>query len=276
MPGTKQCVSSNVDYIDPETPRDTLDFRLNSVYDQHGDYNKNLRESVLQKESLRLLTECQMKTLKDAKAERLPPYTCLKGHGRIHLNRIRGIESGTDGKGRPAIRYWENPTKHSIHKADNSICEFEEDNNPPFSLFPSWQISKALKDLPYLGVSVHKHCKTNMLREPLLNTGYNIVHCDVLVNILKKPMLAIHKRSLVIGKDHPAVRAVVLRCQRKLVPLQLQGSVDCRVKFSNREDGEESLVSLRRYPVQILHELCYCDLPGLGNKLWQEEDAFEQ
>ncbi|KER32483.1 hypothetical protein T265_01530 [Opisthorchis viverrini] len=157
MPGTKQCVSSNVpwyerahdtktlastrryvDYIDPETPRDTLDFRLNSVYDQHGDYNKNLRESVLQKESLRLLTECQMKTLKDAKAERLPPYTCLKGHGRIHLNRIRGIESGTDGKGRPAIRYWENPTKHSIHKADNSISgEHSQETNAGYSRKPN-------------------------------------------------------------------------------------------------------------------------------------------
>ncbi|TGZ66870.1 hypothetical protein CRM22_005098 [Opisthorchis felineus] len=110
MPESKQCVSSNVpwyerahdtktlastrryvDYIDPEAPRDTLDFRLNSVYDQHGDYNKNLQESVLQKESLRLLTECQLKTLKDAKAERLPPYTCLKGHGSLVADRNENI-----------------------------------------------------------------------------------------------------------------------------------------------------------------------------------------
>ncbi|GAA51008.1 hypothetical protein CLF_105402 [Clonorchis sinensis] len=211
--GSRQSTYNKVDYIDPEAPRDTLDFRLNSVYDQHGDYNKNLQESVLQKESLRPLTECQLKTLKDAKAERLPPYTCLKGHGNEKINIITIIGSMTlvfnTGASLPYTHdLFENPIVKKRIKMDEegTYCYLttiiprclhlqtlieaiwiENDNKiatdvgwqPYLAAVSTRQISKALKDLPYFEFSVHKHCKTNVSRKPALNPGYNIVQFDV-------------------------------------------------------------------------------------------------
>ncbi|CAH8448967.1 unnamed protein product [Dicrocoelium dendriticum] len=112
-----------VDYNDPESPLDDLDFRLNAEYNHHREWNKDLRQTVFQRESLRILNDDELRTLKLAGAKELPPYTCKEEQGRIHTNRIKGIEKPATKANVTNFRYWENPTKDSVHKTDNSICE---------------------------------------------------------------------------------------------------------------------------------------------------------
>ncbi|KAF8565484.1 hypothetical protein P879_10339 [Paragonimus westermani] len=112
-----------INYRDPEAPADDLDLRLCTVYDNHKEFNKDLRDAVFQPESIRPLNQEQVKTLKSANAKSLPPYRRIGDHGRILINRTKPTERSHDKGNATAFRSWENPTKDSIHKTHNSICE---------------------------------------------------------------------------------------------------------------------------------------------------------
>ncbi|KAA3673623.1 uncharacterized protein DEA37_0003555 [Paragonimus westermani] len=66
---------------DPEAPADDLDLRLCTVYDNHKEFNKDLRDAAFQPKSLRPLNQQQVETLKSANAKSLPAYRCIGDHG---------------------------------------------------------------------------------------------------------------------------------------------------------------------------------------------------
>ncbi|KAF7258498.1 hypothetical protein EG68_04431 [Paragonimus skrjabini miyazakii] len=112
-----------INYRDPQAPADDLDLRLSAIYDNHKEFNKELHDAVFQSESLRPLDQEEIRTLKLTNAKTLPPYRCIGDHGRILVNRMKPIERSHDKSNATVFRSWENPTKDSIHKADNSICK---------------------------------------------------------------------------------------------------------------------------------------------------------
>ncbi|TPP65095.1 hypothetical protein FGIG_04817 [Fasciola gigantica] len=70
-----------IHYHDPEAHSDSLDFRLNSSYDQQTEWNKNLAESLVQPESLRQLDPNELLLCQSTKDHKLPPYRCIQPHG---------------------------------------------------------------------------------------------------------------------------------------------------------------------------------------------------
>lgn len=127
-----------VDYRDLEAPLDDLDFRLNAAYNQHREWNKDLHQTVFQQESLRLLNDDELKTLKLAGAKELPPHTCKEEQKRIFTNRVKGIEWPACKARVTSFRYWESPTKGSVHKTDNSISgEHSQETNAGYSRKPN-------------------------------------------------------------------------------------------------------------------------------------------
>ncbi|VDP83376.1 unnamed protein product [Echinostoma caproni] len=116
---------TQVNYYDPEAHSDDLDFRLNAAYDHHVEWNKNLSESLVQPESLRLLKPEELVLCHKVKDSKIPPYRCTQPHGRILSNKVECFTTKEDGSHITSYRHWEDTTKVPIHKADNAICTAE-------------------------------------------------------------------------------------------------------------------------------------------------------
>ncbi|CAH8828568.1 unnamed protein product [Trichobilharzia szidati] len=131
-------MSSTIKYVDfknPEAPLDQLDFALKSVYDHVNEWNKGNDEVYIQPETLRKLTEKEVKLIK---GKPLPPYTTKDENELIVRNKVVGPEAHSFPKAGRSLIIWNNPTKDSVHKADNAICgHHSQETNAGYSRKPN-------------------------------------------------------------------------------------------------------------------------------------------
>ncbi|KAL5110470.1 hypothetical protein TcWFU_005958 [Taenia crassiceps] len=83
-------------FYDCEAPADLLERKLRSTYNHHRDWNKDNIHTATQ------------------------PETCIKGHGRILLNRILDARTPRPPPHKPFV-YWQCAYKSHPLKNDNSI-----------------------------------------------------------------------------------------------------------------------------------------------------------
>ncbi|XP_072280344.1 cilia- and flagella-associated protein 276 [Pyxicephalus adspersus] len=82
-------------YNDPESPADSLDFNLKSMYNHHDSLLKNRNETLFQLE------------------------TFTDNHGRILKNRVKELPTSQEEKTR--FRQWVSPQKISVYSVDGAI-----------------------------------------------------------------------------------------------------------------------------------------------------------
>ncbi|VDK31896.1 unnamed protein product [Taenia asiatica] len=85
-------------FYDCEAPTDLLERKLRSTYNHHRDWNKDNAQTATQ------------------------PETCIKGHGRILLNRILDARTPGSPPYKPFV-HWQCPYKSHPLKNDNSISK---------------------------------------------------------------------------------------------------------------------------------------------------------
>nr|CUU98721.1 hypothetical transcript [Hymenolepis microstoma] len=95
---TLESTRSKSSYYDCDAPSNLLERRLRTIYDQHGDWNKDNAHVVVQ------------------------PETCNNGHGKILLNRIQDVIIPEHPPERP-FTYWQMPQKNHPLKNNNAISK---------------------------------------------------------------------------------------------------------------------------------------------------------
>nr|CAH8825665.1 unnamed protein product [Trichobilharzia regenti] len=107
-------MSSTIKYVNfknPEAPLDKLDFALKSVYDQEVEL---------------------------INGKPLPPLTTKDENELIVRNKVVGPEAHSFPKAGRSLIIWNNPTKDSVHKADNAICgHHSQETNAGYSRKPN-------------------------------------------------------------------------------------------------------------------------------------------
>ncbi|XP_024080181.2 protein C1orf194 homolog [Trachemys scripta elegans] len=101
-------------YTEPEVPRDSLDFKLTSLYNHHKEQLRDKSQIVIHKETL-LDVHGALKGLEPVKEPELPP---------VEHRTARGL----------SMRCWVSPTKESIHSIEGAIeCPHTAATNSGYS-----------------------------------------------------------------------------------------------------------------------------------------------
>ncbi|CAM5171120.1 unnamed protein product [Eretmochelys imbricata] len=101
-------------YTEPEVPRDSLDFKLTSLYNHHKEQLRDKSQTVIHKETL-LDDHGALKGLEPVKEPEPPP---------VEHRTARGL----------SVRCWVSPTKESIHSIEGAIeCPHTAATNSGYS-----------------------------------------------------------------------------------------------------------------------------------------------
>nr|XP_006128993.1 uncharacterized protein C1orf194 homolog isoform X1 [Pelodiscus sinensis] len=101
-------------YMEPEVPRDSLDFKLTSLYNHHKELLQDKNQIVIHKETL-FDDHGTLKGLEPVEEPKPPPLECQK---------TRGL----------SVRCWVSPTKESIHSIEGAIeCPHTAATNSGYS-----------------------------------------------------------------------------------------------------------------------------------------------
>uniref|UniRef100_K7G8G2 Uncharacterized protein n=1 Tax=Pelodiscus sinensis TaxID=13735 RepID=K7G8G2_PELSI len=100
--------------MEPEVPRDSLDFKLTSLYNHHKELLQDKNQIVIHKETL-FDDHGTLKGLEPVEEPKPPPLECQK---------TRGL----------SVRCWVSPTKESIHSIEGAIeCPHTAATNSGYS-----------------------------------------------------------------------------------------------------------------------------------------------
>ncbi|XP_067387686.1 cilia- and flagella-associated protein 276 [Emydura macquarii macquarii] len=101
-------------YSEPEVPRDSLDFKMTSVYNHHEELLRDKNQIVIHKETL-FDDHGMLKGLEPVKEPEPPPVEC---------HTARGL----------SVRRWVSPMKESIHSIEGAIeCPHTAATNSGYS-----------------------------------------------------------------------------------------------------------------------------------------------